>query len=113
MKDLLEALCRDQSDARTFRLQHGVRRNRRAVEDVPELADADPRLVTDPPHADEHTLRRIARCRRRLHPELRRTALVVHEEEIGEGAPDVDPKPVRHLLLSFVQPATGANVPAL
>ena len=42
VEDLREALGRDQPDAGALRLEHRVRRDRRAVEDVAEVADATP-----------------------------------------------------------------------
>ena len=98
MEDLAEALGRDQADAGALRLEHGVRRDGRAVEDVPEVADADPRLLADPAHADEDALGGIMGRRRRLDAELRAAVALGHEEEVGEGAADVDPQPVGHVV---------------
>ena len=72
MEDLAEARRRDQPDARALRLEHRVRRDGGAVEDVLQLVDADARLVADPPHAGEHALGRIMGRRRRLDAELAR-----------------------------------------
>ena len=47
MEDLLEPLCRDQTDARALRLEHGVRGDRRPVEDVAQLTDTDACLAAD------------------------------------------------------------------
>ena len=58
VEDLAEALGRDQADARALRLEHGVRRDGRAVEDVLQLADADAGLVADPADAGEDALGR-------------------------------------------------------
>ena len=111
VEDLLEALRRDQADAGPLRLEHGVRRNGRAVKDVAELADSDAGLVADAPHAGQNALATGRRASTASSRGTARAALVVHEEEVGERAADVDPQPVRHLVLLF-QPATGANVPA-
>ena len=114
VEDLPEAPGRDQPDAGAFRLEHGVRRDRGAVEEVLQLPDADPGLVADPADASEHALRRIVGRGRRLDAELRAAVALGDEEEVGERATDVDPQPVRHLaVLSLSAPATGVNVPAL
>ena len=97
MEDLPEARRRDQPDARPLGLEHGVRRDGRAVKDVLQLVDADARLVADPPNAGEHALRRIVGRRRRLDAELRAAVALRYEEEVGERAADVNPQPVRHL----------------
>ena len=97
MQDLTEPLRRDQADAGALRLEHGVRRDGSAVEDVLQFVDADPRLVADPANAGEHALGRIMGRGRRLDAELPAAVALRYEEEIGEGATDVDPQPVRHL----------------
>ncbi len=56
VQDLREPLGRDQSDAGALRLEHRVRRDGRAVQDVPEVTDVDARLLADPADADEHAL---------------------------------------------------------
>ena len=98
VEDLAEALGRDQTDAGALRLEHGVRRDGGAVEDVPEVADPDPRVLADPSHAGEHALGRVVGRRRRLHPELGAAVALGYEEEVGEGTADVDTQPVRHPL---------------
>ena len=102
MEDLPEALRRDQADARPLRLEHGVRRDGRPVEDVLQLADADAGLLADPADAGEHALGGIMGRRRRLDAELGAAVALGHEEEVGESAADVDPQPVRHVCLSFL-----------
>ena len=101
VQDLLEAHGRDQPDARALRLEHRIRGDGRAVEDVPDVADVDPRLLADPADAGEHALRGVGRRRRRLHAEAAAAVAVpvADEEEVGEGAADVDPEPVRHSFL--------------
>ena len=114
MQDLREPLRRDQPDAGALRLEHGVRRDGRAVEDVAHVADRDAGLLADPADADEHALRRVGRSRRRLHPELRARPFVTDEEEVGERPSHVDSEPECHsALLRRQSAATGANAPAL
>ncbi len=110
VEDLLEAVRRDQTHARALRLEHRVRRDRRPVLDELDLPGRDARLLADPLDADENPLRWVCRCRRGLHP-VHRSALVLHEEQVGERSPDVDSEPVRHPFL-LSQPATGAKTPA-
>ena len=88
MQDLLEALRRDQTDARALALEHGVRRNGRAVHDVAEITGRDARRLADACDTVEHTLGRVARRRRGLHPMLC-SVLVIDEEQVGERATDV------------------------
>ena len=107
VEDLAEALRRDQPDARALRLEHRVRRDGRAVEDVLELADADARLVADPADAREDALGRVVRRRRRLDAELGAAVALGHEEEVGERAADVDPQPVRHIARPFCRARRG------
>jgi hypothetical protein len=113
VEDLREPLGRDEADPRALRLEHGVRRDRRTVKDVAELADADPRLLADPANADEDALRRVARRRRRLHPVLRSRSVVPDEEEIGERPSHVDPEPECHRSPPCQSAMTAANAPAL
>ncbi len=99
MEDLREALRRDQADPGALRLEHRVRRHRRPVQDVAEVADRDARLLADPAHADEHALRGIRRGGRRLHTVLRAGTVVPDQEEVGERPPHVDSEPECHPLL--------------
>ena len=84
VEDLGEPLGRDQPDPGALRLEHGVGGDRRAVEDVAEVADGDARLLADPADADEDALRRVGGRRRRLHPVLRARPFVTDQEEIRE-----------------------------
>ena len=99
VEDLAEPLGRDQADARSLRLEHGVRRDGGAVENVLQLADLDAGLVADPADAGEDALGRVVGRRRRLDAELGAAVALGHEEEVGEGTPDIDPQPVRHVVL--------------
>ncbi len=96
VEDLLEALRGDQPDAGSLRLENGVRRDGRAMEDVLDLRDLDARLVADPPDAVQHALRGVRGRRRRLDTVLPAAVPVAHEEQVGERAADVHSQPVRH-----------------
>ena len=84
-----------------LRLEHGVRRDGRAVEYVLQLADADAGFVADPADAGEDAFGGIVGRRRRLDAELGAAVALGHEEEVGEGTANVDPQPVRHVVLPF------------
>jgi hypothetical protein len=98
VKDLPEALGRDQPDARPFGLEESVRRNRRPMHDVLEVTRRYTAHLADPRHAVEHALRRVRGRRRRLDA-VQIAALVVHEQQVGECPPDVDSEPVGQSLL--------------
>ena len=89
VQDLPEALRREQAHAGPLRLEQRVRRHRRAVQDVRELARRDAALLADPADAGEDALGRVGRRRRRLHA-VEVARLVVDEEQVGERAADVD-----------------------
>ena len=100
MQDLREPPRRQQPHAGTLRLQHRVRRHRRPMQDVADLADLGARLARNPLHPGEHALRRIGRRRRRLHA-VERAGLVVDEQQVGERTPDVHSQSVGHSLRSL------------
>ena len=53
--------------------------------------------------SQEHALRRIMGRRRRLDAELRAAVALRYEEEVGERTADVNPQPVRHLVVLSVR----------
>jgi 2-polyprenyl-3-methyl-5-hydroxy-6-metoxy-1,4-benzoquinol methylase len=59
-----------------------------AVHDVAEIAGRDARRLADACDTVEHTLGRVARRRRGLHPMLC-SVLIIDEEQVGEGSTDV------------------------
>jgi hypothetical protein len=95
MEDLTEALRGDEPDAGALALEHRVRRDGRAVDEVAQVAGRDPGLGADALDAGQHAVGRVARRRRRLHAPLPR-AVVVDEEQVGERPSHVHSEAVGH-----------------
>ena len=89
MEDVAIALGRDHPDDGARVLDHDVRRDRRAVEDLVERGRVGAGLLRQLLHPLDRPLRRVVRRRRQLvHPD--HASLVVDVDQVGERAADVD-----------------------
>ncbi len=95
VEDLAEAPRGDEADARALGLEHRVRRDGRAVDEVAQVAGRDAGLGADALDAGQHTVGRVAWRRRRLHAPLA-GAVVVDEEQVGERPSHVHSQAVGH-----------------
>jgi hypothetical protein len=75
-------------DARTGVLKHGVRRDRRAVEQVLDVRDFDPRLGTRFGHTTLDGDRRVVARGRDL-VDMVRPRIGVREDDVRERSPDI------------------------
>ena len=85
----------DEADARALGLEHGVRRDGRAVDEVAQVAGRDAGLRADALDAGQHAVGRVAGRRRRLHAPLP-GAVVVDEEQVGERPSHVHSQAIGH-----------------
>ncbi|ERH09741.1 MAG: hypothetical protein J07HX64_01502 [halophilic archaeon J07HX64] len=83
-----EPLCRDQRRPGAPALEHGVRRNGRAVPELLDSGVVDSRALAGGLDPGEDTLA-LVRCRRNLR---RRHSSTGNEHDIGERAADIDPE---------------------
>ena len=83
--DILEAVGRDEEDARATPLEEGVQADGGAVDDELDLA----RVGDELGQAGDHAFGRVARCAENLASEGAARLLIV-DHEVGERATDVD-----------------------
>ena len=93
VEDVAVALGRDQADGRAVVLDHDVRRDRRAVEDLVERRRRLARLLGQLPDPLHRPLGRVVGRRRQLVDEDR-PRVVVDVDQVGERAADVDAEPL-------------------
>ena len=83
--DILEAVGRDEEDARATTFEEGVQADGGAVDDELDLARVGDQLG----QAGDHAFGRVAGCAENLTGEGAARLLIV-DYEVGEGATDVD-----------------------
>ena len=114
LHDIAIALGHDQPDARALPFEHGVGRDRRAVEEELDLGRIDARFLRDRSDPGEDPFRAVCGSRwRLLAPEFAR--FVVEQQEVGERAPHIDAQPIAHqaAVLSVVEFSGLGKPPAL
>ena len=100
LHDLAIPLGDDQPDPRALALEHGVGRDRRAVEEDLDVGRGDIRLGAHRRHAVEDPDRTVGGRRRRLvPPETPR--LLLQQQQVGEGSADVDAQTIAHACSPF------------
>jgi hypothetical protein len=95
LQHLPEAPGGEQPDGGALALEDGVGRNRGAVQHLGDLAHRDAGVGADLLDAVQHPDGLVGRRRRGLGPPGGPAALV-DEQDVGEGASDVDSEPVTH-----------------
>ena len=97
LEDVAIALGHDQPDPRDLVLEHGIGRDRRAVEEQRQFARPDPRRRAHRLRAGDDRFGRIMRRRRHLVAPCAASGIVDHQQ-VGERAPDIDSKTIAHAL---------------
>ncbi len=92
LEHVAETLGRDEADRRALALDDGVGDQRRAVNDLVEIADGDAGGGHHIGETAQRTLGRIGRRGQALVETNGRVALV-EQDEVGEGASDIDTGP--------------------
>ena len=90
VEDVAVALGRQHPDRRARVLDHDIRRDRRAVEDLVERGRVGAGLLRQLLHSLDRALRRVVGRRREL-VDANHSSLVVDVDQVGERAADVDP----------------------
>jgi len=106
LHDVAVAFGRDKADLGPLAFEHGIGRDRRAVQEIDHVLERHARLIGDRPDAVQDPFGGILRGRRRLvSPEA--PAVLVEQQKVGEGPPDIDAKPVSHAISPVAASAAG------